>query len=171
MVPPSVGITSPHPGSPHGWLPPVWPQLVFLPEHWRMCNSLSPPSSCCSVPRADPTTATQAALRIGSLSVPREAPLSWPSEGKPCLIHNLPLFPPSSLLPFSSTERTYILPSSKILRHPSLKPRNKVYLKRNHDHILEKETATHSNIHAWKIPWTEEPGGLQSMGSQRVRHD
>ena len=37
--------------------------------------------------------------------------------------------------------------------------------------LLEKETATHSNILAWKIPWTEEPGRLQSMGSQRVRHD
>ena len=36
---------------------------------------------------------------------------------------------------------------------------------------LEKEMATHSSIHAWKIPWTEEPGGLQSIGSQRVRHD
>ena len=36
---------------------------------------------------------------------------------------------------------------------------------------LEKETATHSNILAWKIPQTEEPGGLQSMGSQRVGHD
>ena len=36
---------------------------------------------------------------------------------------------------------------------------------------LEKEMVTHSSIHAWKIPWTEEPGGLQSMGSQRVRHD
>jgi len=31
--------------------------------------------------------------------------------------------------------------------------------------------ATHSSILAWEIPWTEEPGGLQSMGSQRVRHD
>ena len=31
--------------------------------------------------------------------------------------------------------------------------------------------ATHSSILAWKIPWTEEPGGLQSMGSQRVGHD
>ena len=31
--------------------------------------------------------------------------------------------------------------------------------------------ATHSNIPAWKIPWTEEPGGLQSMGLQRVRHN
>ena len=33
---------------------------------------------------------------------------------------------------------------------------------------LEKERATHSSILAWKIPWTEEPGGLQSVGSQRV---
>ena len=36
---------------------------------------------------------------------------------------------------------------------------------------LEKEMATHSSILAWKISWTEEPGGLQSMGSQRVGHD
>ena len=36
---------------------------------------------------------------------------------------------------------------------------------------LEKETATHSNILAWETPWTEEPGGLQSMGSQRVGHN
>ena len=36
---------------------------------------------------------------------------------------------------------------------------------------LEEEMATHSNILALKIPWTEEPGGLQSMGSQKVRHD
>ena len=39
------------------------------------------------------------------------------------------------------------------------------------DDPLEKEMATHSIIHAWKIPWTEEPGGLQSMGSQRVGRD
>ena len=36
---------------------------------------------------------------------------------------------------------------------------------------LEKEMATHSSTLTWKIPWTEEPGRLQSMGSQRVRHD
>ena len=36
---------------------------------------------------------------------------------------------------------------------------------------LEEGMATHSSILAWKIPWTEEPGRLQSMGSQRVRHD
>ena len=36
---------------------------------------------------------------------------------------------------------------------------------------LKKEVATQSNILAWEIPWTEDPGGLQSMGSPRVRHD
>ena len=36
---------------------------------------------------------------------------------------------------------------------------------------LEKETAPHSSTLAWKIPWMEEPGKLQSMGSQRVGHD
>ena len=36
---------------------------------------------------------------------------------------------------------------------------------------LEKEMATHSSILAWKIPWAEEPGELQSMGCQRVGHD
>ena len=36
---------------------------------------------------------------------------------------------------------------------------------------LEKEMATHFSTLAWKIPWTEEPGRLQSMGSQRVGHD
>ena len=37
--------------------------------------------------------------------------------------------------------------------------------------LLEKEMATHSRILAWKIPWTEEPGGPKSMGSLRVGHD
>ena len=36
---------------------------------------------------------------------------------------------------------------------------------------LEQEMATHSSTLAWKIPWTEDPGRLQSMGSQRVRHE
>ena len=38
------------------------------------------------------------------------------------------------------------------------------------EHTLKKEMATHSGILAWKIPWTEKPGGLQSMGLQRVGH-
>ena len=37
--------------------------------------------------------------------------------------------------------------------------------------LLEKGMATHSSVLAWRIPWTEEPGRLQSMGSQRVGHD
>ena len=37
--------------------------------------------------------------------------------------------------------------------------------------LLEKKTATHFSILAWEIPWTEEPRGLQSMGSQKVRHN
>ena len=39
-----------------------------------------------------------------------------------------------------------------------------------HLHALEKEMATHSSTLAWRIPWTEEPGRLQSMGSRRVEH-
>ena len=40
-----------------------------------------------------------------------------------------------------------------------------------HFHALEEEMATHSSVLAWIIPWTEEPGGLLSMGSHRVGHD
>ena len=39
------------------------------------------------------------------------------------------------------------------------------------EYLLEKEMTTNSSILAWKIPWMEEPGRLQSMGSQRVGHD
>ena len=39
------------------------------------------------------------------------------------------------------------------------------------EYPLEEEIATHSSILAWRIPWTEDPGGLQSTGSQRVGHD
>ena len=41
----------------------------------------------------------------------------------------------------------------------------------NWEDPLEKEMATHSNVLAWRILWTDDPGGLQSMGSKRVRHD
>jgi len=40
-----------------------------------------------------------------------------------------------------------------------------------HFHALEEEMVTHSSILAWRIPWTEEPGGLLSLGSHRVGHD
>ena len=40
-----------------------------------------------------------------------------------------------------------------------------------HFHAMEKAMATHSSTLAWRIPWTEEPGGLQSLGPHRVGHD
>ena len=46
-----------------------------------------------------------------------------------------------------------------------------IQLSNFHFTLLEKGIATHSGILVWKIPWTEEPGVLQSMGSQRVGHD
>ena len=42
---------------------------------------------------------------------------------------------------------------------------------RLHFHALKKGKAAHSSVLAWRIPWTEEPGGVQSMGSQSVEHD
>ena len=42
---------------------------------------------------------------------------------------------------------------------------------RGYIYTLEKEMATHSSVLAWRIPWTEKPGRLQSMGSLRVGHD
>ena len=42
---------------------------------------------------------------------------------------------------------------------------------RLHFHALEKEMTPHSSTLAWKIPWMEEPGGLQSIGSQRIGHN
>ena len=63
-----------------------------------------------------------------------------------------------------------------ILRCAHYWQQSKELWKHNQIHLeqgsfLEKEMATHSSILAWKIPWTEEPGGLPSMGSQRVSHD
>ena len=45
------------------------------------------------------------------------------------------------------------------------------YINKKIQETMEKEMAGHSSILAWEILWTEEPGGLQSMGSQRVGHD
>ena len=64
---------------------------------------------------------------------------------------------------------SYILVAQTVKRLPAMR----VTLVRSlgWEDPLEKETATHSSILASRIPWTEEPGRLQSMGSQRVRHD
>ena len=56
-------------------------------------------------------------------------------------------------------------PGHSVVKHPSANAGV------GQEDPLEKGMATHSSILAWEIPWTEEPGGLQSVGVQRVRHD
>ena len=60
------------------------------------------------------------------------------------------------------------LPSQSVLWATNSR---KSYVKVNPDLTLEKKRATYSTVLAWRIPWTEEPGSLQFMGSQRVGHD
>ena len=57
-----------------------------------------------------------------------------------------------------------------MVKHPPVKQKTQVQ-SLGGENLLEKETATHSGILAWRISWTEETGGLQSLGSQRVGHD
>ena len=59
--------------------------------------------------------------------------------------------------------------AQRLKRLPGMQETQVQFLSR--EDPLEKETATHSSTLAWEIPWTEEPGGLQSMRSQRVGHD
>ena len=61
-------------------------------------------------------------------------------------------------------------PGSSVVKNPTAKQETWVQSLGGED-SLEKEMATHSSILAWRIPWTEEPGKLQSMGSQRVGPD
>ena len=58
--------------------------------------------------------------------------------------------------------------AQKVKHLPTMRETRVQFLGRD---LLEKEMATHSSILAWKIPWTEEPGRLRSMGSHRVGHD
>ena len=59
---------------------------------------------------------------------------------------------------------------AQMVKHPPAKQKTRVWSLGWEDPV-EKEMVTHSSILAWKIPWTEEPGRLQSMGSQRVGHN
>ena len=62
------------------------------------------------------------------------------------------------------------LPQGSVGKNPLAKQEMRVR-SLNLEDSLEKEVATHSSILAWRVPWTEEPGGLHSTGSQRVGHD
>ena len=62
------------------------------------------------------------------------------------------------------------LPGGSVVKNPPAMQETQVVPLGQED-PLEEEMATHSSILDWKIPWTEEPGGLQSTGPQRVRYD
>ena len=68
-----------------------------------------------------------------------------------------------------------LFPSPGNIPDPGFKPRSAMQETQiqslGQEDLLEKRMATHSSILAWRISWTEEPGGLQSMGLQRVGHD
>ena len=105
------------------------------------------------------------ALEISYITVSQDAmspkPLTTLSEG--CEEISVTLSG-SKLLPSGSR------PSSD-WQHLPLLSLTDAFLRFSPQYSLEKAMATHSSTLAWKIPWMEEPGGLQSMGSQRVRHD
>ena len=69
-----------------------------------------------------------------------------------------------------STVNTRGFPGGSVAKNPPAIQETGV-LSLGQEDSLEKDMATHSSILAWEIPWTEEPGGLQSMGLQRVAHD
>ena len=67
----------------------------------------------------------------------------------------------------------HILPSGSVVKKPPAmqEPQETWVQSLGQEDPLEEEMATHSRILAWRIPWTEEPGGLQSLGLQRVTHN
>ena len=73
----------------------------------------------------------------------------------------------------SDSARSPIFPSGSVVKNLSAiqEPQEMRVRSLSWEDPLEKEIAIHSNTIAWKIPWTEEPGRLQPMGSQRVGHD
>ena len=66
-----------------------------------------------------------------------------------------------------------VIPGGSVVKNlPAMKEMQKMKIQSlGQEDPLEEGMATHSSVLAWRIPWTEEPGRLQSMGSERVRHD
>jgi hypothetical protein len=78
----------------------------------------------------------------------------------------------TSLKPILGTVAAYVMVSLVAQRLKPLPAMWETWVRSlGQEDPLEKEMAIHSSILAWRIPWTEKPGGLQSMGSQRVGHD
>ena len=78
-------------------------------------------------------------------------------------------FFPSSFLPPSYNLHSAFLVAQMVKSPPAIQETQVRSL--GHEDPLEKGMATHSSILAWRIPWTEEPDGLESTGFPRVRHD
>ena len=70
----------------------------------------------------------------------------------------------------STADQACGFPSSSVVKNPPVNGGDASLMPGQED-ALEEEMATHSSILAWRIPWTEEPGGLQSMGLQRGGHN
>ena len=93
---------------------------------------------------------------------PKEGPISSQGHG-----------PPPQLKRFLTYWWSRVIRASQVaqwVKNPPAMQETRVRSLAQED-ALEEETATHSSMLAWIIPWTEEPGGLQSMGSQKVGHD
>ena len=105
-----------------------------------------------------------------TMDVARQAPLSMGFPKQECE-SRLPFPPPEDLSDpgIKSAFPALQLVAQMVKRLPAI--RETWVRSLGWEDPLEKEMATHSSIHAWKITWTEEPGGLQSMGSQRVGCD
>ena len=93
--------------------------------------------------------------------------IKW-SEGMPAYFHFTKYTSCSLLFPVSSL--LWGFPDGSVVKN--LPAKQEMWVRSlGWEDPLEKKMATHSSILAWEIPWTEEPGGLQSIGSQRVGHD
>ena len=79
------------------------------------------------------------------------------------------LFQESLIIAMNQAKRGF--PGGSVVKNPPANAGETWVRSLGRQDPLEKEMATHSSILGWKIPWTEEPGGLQSMGSQCVRHN
>ena len=140
--PTQPGLAEGEVGSVQSWLTLYWAALLILHyDYW---------------PSAQPIAWGQ------SFCVWKEE-LTECGPAMPDRLHELLLFPGSLHLRRASVVAQTVkrLPTMREIRVQSL----------DWEDPLEKEMATHSHILAWKIPWMEEPGRLQSMWSQRVRHD
>ena len=150
---------------------------MSLPCHMCACAKLL--QSCLTLCATLWTATHQAPLLMGftrqeygsGLPCPPPGDLPDPRIKLTSLLHlqadSLPLVPPGKPCKQSNASYFIKVPLTTIWCEPNLETGGSIWRRPN----VEKEMATHSSILAWRIPWTEKPGRLQSMVLQRVRHD